>query len=185
MTRVISGIHRGRELKVPKSVTRPTSSKVREAIFSAVDHALSGLTDLRVLDLYAGSGAYAIEALSRGAVEAVAIEKDARAAQVIKSNAENLKIANLRVITMDAITALHGESKFGKFDLVFIDPPYATKDETIYDLLRQLSNGWLNDGALIVIERAKGSRVEPPEKIAEFSKKVYGDTSVWYGQYED
>lgn len=185
MTRVIAGIHRGRELKVPKSVTRPTSSKVREAIYSAVEHALSGLTDLRVLDLYAGSGAYAIEAMSRGAAEAVAIEKDPRAAQIIKLNAENLKLENFRTVTMDVVTALHGDSKFGKFDLVFIDPPYATKDETISDLLHQLTVGWLNDGALVVVERAKGSNISPPKKITEFAKKVYGDTSVWYGQYED
>ena len=76
MTRIISGALRGREIKVPHSVTRPTASRVREAIFSAVQHALAGFEDLRVLDLYAGSGAYGIESISRGAHEAIAIEKD-------------------------------------------------------------------------------------------------------------
>lgn len=184
MTRIIAGTHKGREIKVPKSVTRPTSNKVREAIYSTVNHALAGLSDLRVLDLYAGSGAYAIEAISRGAHEAVAIEKDARAAEVIKANAQTLKIDNLRTVTMDVVTALAGEPKFGKFDLVFIDPPYAVSDQLISDLLERLTRGWLADGALVVVERAKDSNFAAPDKLTQFSKKVYGDTSVWYGQYE-
>ena len=183
MTRVIAGEHKGRELKVPKSVTRPTSSKVREAIFSTVNHALSGLTDLRVLDLYAGSGAYAIEALSRGAHDAVAIEKDSRAAQVIKSNCESLNLTNLKTVTMDVHTALSGQPQFGKFDLVFIDPPYAVTDSAISHLLESLVHGWLTDGALVVVERAKNSVLTAPAELPEFARKVYGDTSVWYGQY--
>lgn len=185
MTRIIAGEHRGRALKVPKSVTRPTSNKVREAIFSTVNHALAGLTDLRVLDLYAGSGAFAIEALSRGADEAIAIEIDSRASQTIKDNCETLKLTNLRIVTMDVQTALSGAPQFGKFDLVFIDPPYALEDSSITLLLESLVGGWLADGALVVVERAKDSKFVTPAELPEFARKVYGDTSVWYGQYED
>ncbi len=185
MTRVIAGAHKGREIKVPKTVTRPTSSKVREAIFSTLNHALSGFTDLRILDLFAGSGACAIESISRGASEALAVEKDSRAIQTIKSNAQNLGITSLRTLAMDALSAVGGEAKFGKFDLVFIDPPYSVKDEVISQLLEQLAQGWLTDGAIVVVERAKSSSFNYPVKLVEFSKKVYGDTSVWYGQYEE
>lgn len=185
MTRVIAGDLKGREIKVPKSVTRPTSSRVREAIFSAVQHALSGFDQVRVLDLYAGSGANAIESISRGALDAVAIEKDNRAAEVITANANNMKISNLKVTAMDVSVALTGSPQFGKFDLVFIDPPYALSDSVIATELEQLTNGWLNDGAVVVVERAKNSVVTPPLQITAFGHKVYGDTSVWYGQYEE
>jgi 16S rRNA (guanine966-N2)-methyltransferase len=184
MTRVIAGIHKGRELKVPKTVTRPTSSRVREAIFSATEHALSGLTDLRVLDLYAGSGANAIESISRGASEAVAIERDSRAVETIKANANQLKITNLRTISMDVSVALNSGAQFGKFDLVFLDPPYALADEVISVELELLTQDWLADGAMLVVERDKKSNFKVPDSIQEFGRKVYGDTSIWYGQYE-
>lgn len=183
MTRIISGDFRGRELKVPKTVTRPTSSRVREAIFSAVDHAQDGFDGLRVLDLYAGSGACALESISRGAKDAVAIEKDVRAAQVIKDNAATLKVNNLTVVSMDASTALHGEAQLGSFDVVFIDPPYSLSDQTITTELELLSTGWLNNGALVVVERDKKSQFEIPANYEQLSRKVYGDTSVWYGRY--
>lgn len=185
MTRVIAGDLKGREIKVPKTVTRPTSSRVREAIFSAVQHALSGFEQVRVLDLYSGSGANAIESISRGALEAISIEKDSRAAQVISANAQNMKINNLKVTTMDVSVALHGLPQFGKFDLVFIDPPYALADSVIDTELELLTKGWLNDGAVVVVERAKNSKISPPAQIMPFGQKVYGDTSVWYGRYQE
>ena len=183
MTRIIAGNLKGRELKIPKTVTRPTTSRVREAIFSAVAHATSGLDDLRVLDLYAGSGASGIESISRGASQVVAIEKDARAAEVIRGNASALGLNNLRVVSMDVSAALNGPAQFGQFDLVFIDPPYLVSDEVITAELVALCNGWLNEGAVVVVERAKKSVVVAPDQLTEISKKVYGDTSVWYGQY--
>lgn len=185
MTRVIAGLFRGREIQVPQAVTRPTSSRVREAIFSAAQHALAGFSDLRVLDLYAGSGANAIEAISRGAADAVAIEKDAKAAQVIRDNAAKLKIHNLKIICMSVNTALAGEPQFGKFDFVLMDPPYAIDDEVIEKELELLCAGWLNDGAVVVVERSKKSVTSWPPKLTQFAQKVYGDTSVWYGRYEE
>lgn len=184
MTRIIGGDFRGRSIKVPEAETRPTSSRVREAIFSSVEHAVSGLDDLRVLDLFSGSGAFGIESISRGAAEAVLIEKDLRAADTLHANVANFGIKNGRVIIADAFIEVSQKSGRGKFDVVFIDPPYAFEDEPVDKLISQLvSNDWLNDYALIVVERGSRSQVQWPEFVEEVRKKVYGDTTIWYGQY--
>lgn len=184
MTRIIGGDFRGRSIKVPDAETRPTSSRVREAIFSSVEHAVNGLDDLRVLDLFSGSGAFGIESISRGATEAVLIEKDLRAADTLHSNVANFGIKNSRVVIADAFTEVSQKSGRGSFDVVFIDPPYSFEDEQVNALIRQLAeNDWLNEYALIVVERGSRSQVVWPESVEELRKKVYGDTTIWYGQY--
>lgn len=184
MTRIIGGDLRGRKLKVPELQTRPTSSRVREAIFSSVEHAVSGLSDLRVLDLFAGSGALGIESISRGAAEAVLIEKDLRAADTLHSNIESLGLKTARVVITDAIEETSKTSSRGKFDVVFIDPPYELADEQVDVLLGQLvKNGWLADFALLVVERGAKSKVIWPKTVEELRQKFYGDTTIWYGQY--
>ena len=184
MTRIIGGDFRGRSIKVPDAETRPTSSRVREAIFSSVEHAVSGLDDLRVLDLFSGSGAFGIESISRGAIEAVLVEKDLRAADTLHSNVSNFGIKNARVVIADAFTEVSQKSGRGSFDVVFIDPPYSFEDEQVNALIRQLAeNDWLNEYALIVVERGSRSHVVWPESVEELRKKVYGDTTIWYGQY--
>lgn len=184
MTRIIGGDFRGRSIKVPDAETRPTSSRVREAIFSSVEHAVSGLDDLRVLDLFSGSGAFGIESISRGAAEAVLIEKDLRAADTLHSNVANFGIKNARVVIADAFSEVAQKSGRGTFDVVFIDPPYVFEDQDVNLLISNLvANDWLNDYALIVVERGSRSQVQWPESIEELRKKVYGDTSIWYGQY--
>ena len=184
MTRIIGGDLRGRKLKVPELQTRPTSSRVREAIFSSVEHAVSGLSDLRVLDLFAGSGALGIESISRGAAEAVLIEKDLRAADTLHSNIESLGLKTARVVITDAIEETSKSSSRGKFDVVFIDPPYELADEQVDVLLGQLvKNGWLADFALLVVERGAKSKVIWPKTVEELRQKFYGDTTIWYGQY--
>lgn len=184
MTRIIGGDFRGRSIKVPDAETRPTSSRVREAIFSSVEHAVSGLDDLRVLDLFSGSGAFGIESISRGAAEAVLIEKDLRAADTLHTNVANFGIKNARVVIADAFAEVAQKSGRGTFDVVFIDPPYAFGDEHVNSLITNLvANNWLNDYALIVVERGSRSQVQWPESVEELRKKVYGDTSIWYGQY--
>ena len=184
MTRIIGGDFRGRSIKVPDAETRPTSSRVREAIFSSVEHAVSGLDDLRVLDLFSGSGAFGIESISRGATEAVLIEKDLRAADTLHSNVANFGIKNARVVIADAFTEVSQRSGRGSFDVIFIDPPYSFEDEQVNALIRQLAeNDWLNEYALIVVERGSRSQVVWPESVEELRKKVYGDTTIWYGQY--
>lgn len=183
MTRIIAGDLKGREITVPKSDTRPTSSRVREAIFSATQHAVGDFEDLRVLDLYAGSGAYALESISRGAKTAVAIENDGRATEAIKANAEKLKVSNLQVVLASVSTVLQNGVQYGKFDLVFLDPPYLLADEEVTHNLELLCNGWLSDGALVIVERNKKSNFLVPDKLTELNRKVYGDTSVWYGEF--
>ena len=184
MTRIIGGDFRGRSIKVPDAETRPTSSRVREAIFSSVEHAVSGLDDLRVLDLFSGSGAFGIESISRGATEAVLIEKDLRAADTLHTNVANFGIKNARVVIADAFAEVAQKSGRGTFDVVFIDPPYAFEDQDVNSLLSNLvANDWLNEYALIVVERGSRSQVQWPESVEELRKKVYGDTSIWYGQY--
>ena len=184
MTRIIGGDFRGRSIKVPDAETRPTSSRVREAIFSSVEHAVSGLDDLRVLDLFSGSGAFGIESISRGAAEAVLIEKDLRAADTLHTNVANFGIKNARVVIADAFTDVAQKSGRGTFDVVFIDPPYSFADQDVNSLIANLvKNDWLNDYALIVVERGSRSQVQWPESVEELRKKVYGDTSIWYGQY--
>ena len=184
MTRIIGGDFRGRSIKVPDAETRPTSSRVREAIFSSVEHAVSGLDDLRVLDLFSGSGAFGIEAISRGAAEAVLIEKDLRAADTLHSNVASFGIKNARVVIADAFTDVAQKSGRGTFDVVFIDPPYSFEDQDVNSLITNLvQNDWLNEYALIVVERGSQSHVDWPDSVEELRKKVYGDTSIWYGQY--
>ena len=184
MTRIIGGDFRGRSIKVPDAETRPTSSRVREAIFSSVEHAVSGLHDLRVLDLFSGSGAFGIESISRGAAEAVLIEKDLRAADTLHTNVANFGIKNARVVIADAFSEVSQKSGRGTFDVVFIDPPYSFEDEQVNTLIANLvKNDWLNEYALIVVERGSRSQVQWPESVEELRKKVYGDTSIWYGHH--
>ena len=184
MTRIIGGDFRGRSIKVPDAETRPTSSRVREAIFSSVEHAVSGLDDLRVLDLFSGSGAFGIESISRGAAEAVLIEKDLRAADTLHTNVANFGIKNARVVIADAFTDVAQKSGRGTFDVVFIDPPYSFEDQDVDTLIANLvQNDWLNEYAVIVVERGSRSQVQWPDSVEELRKKVYGDTSIWYGQY--
>jgi 16S rRNA (guanine966-N2)-methyltransferase len=184
MTRIIGGDFRGRSIKVPDAETRPTSSRVREAIFSSVEHAVSGLDDLRVLDLFSGSGAFGIESISRGAAEAVLIEKDLRAADTLHTNVANFGIKNARVVIADAFTDVAQKSGRGTFDVVFIDPPYSFEDQDVDILIANLAqNDWLNEYAVIVVERGSRSQVQWPDSVEELRKKVYGDTSIWYGQY--
>jgi 16S rRNA (guanine966-N2)-methyltransferase len=184
MTRIIGGDFRGRSIKVPDAETRPTSSRVREAIFSSVEHAVSGLDDLRVLDLFSGSGAFGIEAISRGAAEAVLIEKDLRAADTLHTNVANFGIKKARVVIADAFSDVAQKSGRGTFDVVFIDPPYSFEDQDVDALIANLvKNDWLNEYAVIVVERGSRSQVQWPESVEELRKKVYGDTSIWYGQY--
>jgi len=184
MTRIIGGDFRGRSIKVPDAETRPTSSRVREAIFSSVEHAVSGLDDLRVLDLFSGSGAFGIESISRGAAEAVLIEKDLRAADTLHTNVANFGIKNARVVIADAFTDVAQKSGRGTFDVVFIDPPYSFEDQVVDILIANLvQNDWLNEYAVIVVERGSRSQVQWPDSVEELRKKVYGDTSIWYGQY--
>ncbi len=185
MTKVIAGEFKGRNLRVPVSVTRPTTSRVREAIFSTIVHKLGDLSDLRVLDLYAGSGALGIEALSRGAAEAVFVELDRKACQVIESNIKDLGLNRVHIQNTSVTSELKHRSTTGAFDLVLIDAPYTVSDDVIGELLIDLfENDWLNEDALVVVERTKKSALTWPEAFTESERREYGDTTIWYGHYK-
>lgn len=184
MTRIIAGVHKGRTLKVPQSVTRPTSSRVREAIFSSVEHSHDGFDGLNVLDLFAGSGALALEAISRGAAYALMMENDAKAIAAIKENMNALKIRNARVQGGELFNHLNSDQPENAFDVVFADPPYNLADDKVTLMLEALSSrGWLSPDALVVIERDKYSDFMWPHEYSNISQRSYGDTVVSYGQF--
>ena len=154
MTRIVAGSAKGRTLAVPKSGTRPTSERVREALFSRLDH-MNVLEGAVVLDLYAGTGALGLEALSRGAATATLVEKASGAARVATSNVRSTGL-NARVVTADArayLAARSGQVLSGEVDLVFIDPPYDIAEADMTAVLEGLAP-WIGPDALVVVERS-------------------------------
>ena len=181
MTRIISGIAKGRTIKVPHAGTRPTSDRVREAVFTSLTSRLGSFSDLLVLDLFAGSGAFGFESLSRGAKNCVLVEKHSSAANIIKENAKNLNF-DVKVISSDVKTFL-GKSAELKFDLVFIDPPYDYPNEDVEQVLNLLLvNGYLEPHAVVVVERsARGEQFAWPIGFEEVQVRSYGETLVKSG----
>jgi 16S rRNA (guanine966-N2)-methyltransferase len=193
MTRVIAGIAGGRRLAVPPgTTTRPTSDRAREGLFASLLSELGTLDGARVLDLYAGSGAIGLEALSRGADHVRLVESDPRAAAVIKANitAVGLPGAALAVDRVERLLsrppADDKDGKDGKdrFDLVVADPPYALTAEAVRRVLTLLQAGWLADDALVVIERAtRSGPVDWPPGFLPGKSRRYGEATFWYGWY--
>lgn len=182
MIRIVSGSAGGRRLGTPTgSGTRPTSDRVREALFSRLDH-LDVLSGARVLDLYAGSGALAFEAMSRGAAHALLVESDRGAGAVARRNAQALgwsAVAEIRVETVEKVL-LGGPSH--PVDLVFLDPPYDLPDDRLGDVLALLvGHRWLAPDALVVVERSsRGPQPAWPVGLAEAGERRYGETKVWF-----
>jgi len=181
MVRIVAGVAGGRRLVVPPHGTRPTSDRVREAVFSALA-ARRDLEGVRVLDLYAGSGALGLEALSRGAAHVQFVESDRRAAAVLRRNVGALGLSGTQVTTADVPAVLRG-SPGQPYDLVLADPPYALDDDALGAVLSALaSGGWLAPAALVVVERpAKAPAPAWPDGVAALTQRRYGDTSVYYG----
>lgn len=171
-------------LRVPQAVTRPTASRVREAIFSTLSHELGSFSDLNVLDLYAGSGALGIEAISRGAHNAVFVDNDRMAISIINSNLGGLGHVHTQVVKSNAATYIGQPATGVAFDLVFMDPPYSVVDTVVEDHVAALvANKWLAEDAVVVIEREANSVIEWPVGFDAQEPRIYGDTSVWYGRY--
>jgi 16S rRNA (guanine966-N2)-methyltransferase len=182
--RIIAGTAGGRRIAVPSGrSTRPTSDRTREGLFASVLAALGSLEGTRVLDLYAGSGAVGLEALSRGAAEALLIESDAAAVRVIRRNIETLGLPGASVI-QDRVGRALRRGPGGPHDLVFADPPYAVTDDELGAVLVTLEDaGWLADGALVVVERDARSGAPPwPPGYAQARSRTYGETVLWYGR---
>jgi 16S rRNA (guanine966-N2)-methyltransferase len=154
--RIIAGKWRGRALEAPPGLaTRPTSDRVREALFSMLASRLGSFEDLRVADLFAGSGALGLEALSRGAAHATFVESDARAAAALRRNGDKLGV-NVEVLTGSALAL----PKLQPFDLIFADPPYASGSGTAV-VESVLKANWLSPGGWMTVETSRGDEVEP------------------------
>jgi 16S rRNA (guanine966-N2)-methyltransferase len=167
--RVVAGEFRGRRLAAPRGVrTRPTADRVREALFSM----LGDVSGARVLDLYAGSGALGIEALSRGADSAVFVERDARAVAAIERNLQSLGLEQ-EVLRQDAVRFLRLGT--GTFDLVFCDPPYDSASRLAGTLTERLPEVTSED-ARIVTESDKRNPLELPFPL--ITERTYGDTRI-------
>lgn len=183
MTRIIAGDARGRRLAVPPAGTRPTSDRAREGLFNALE-ARIGLDGARVLDLYAGSGAVGLEALSRGAAVAVLVESAPKALAVLRANVAALGLAGAEVVAAPVLAHLGGPAPRVPYDAVFADPPYAAPEDEVGAVLRALARpGWLAEGGLIVIERSSRSP-EPTwvEPITRELRRTYGEAALWYGR---
>lgn len=182
MTRIIAGFAGSRELKVPKNGTRPTSDRVREAVFSALE-ARDVIDGARVLDLFAGSGALALESLSRGAVSVTMVEKNPQAGALLRENAELIRGAgkldplSTRVVVA-SVAAYLGNPQSELFDIVFIDPPYELSEAEVTHAL-ELLVPYLAEDAEVVLERStRTGQPELPEGLELDKSKAYGETTI-------
>ncbi len=187
MTRIIAGAAGGRRLAVPPVGTRPTSDRVREALFSSL--ASEGtVAGSRVIDLYAGSGALGLEALSRGAVAVTLVDHDATAVRTMQKNVATVGLPGAEVVrcTVDAFLRRPPTAA----DLIFIDPPYDLADESVTAVLGLLGEGWLVQGATVVVERSgRSSHIDWPLGFGRRWNRRFGDTrlerAVWYGHEQE
>lgn len=185
MTRVVAGAARGRRLAVPPGRgTRPTSDRAREALFSTLESELGSLAGRRVADLYAGSGAVGLEALSRGAAHCLLVESDSRALRTLRANVDALGLPGAQVAAGRVERVVAGQPPGAAYDLVFLDPPYVVTDGTLRDVLAALATQcWLVPGALVVVERAtRGGAWVWPAGFAALRSRTYGEATLWYGR---
>jgi 16S rRNA (guanine966-N2)-methyltransferase len=185
MTRIIAGAAKGRRLSVPPgTATRPTSDRAREGLFATVTSLLGSLREARVLDLYAGTGAIGLEALSRGASRALFVESDPAAARVIRANIAAAGLPGGQLVTGTVRRVLgRGPGTEPPFSMVVADPPYAAESGEITGMLTDLAGlGWLQPGALVAIERQSRSGPVhwPPAYLPDRSRR-YGEATFWYG----
>jgi 16S rRNA (guanine966-N2)-methyltransferase len=183
VTRIIAGAAGGRRITTPRgAATRPTSDRVREALFSAIESWCGSLAGLRFLDLYAGSGAVGIEAWSRGAGVVTLVEHDRRTARLVSANASALGFHTADVIAGTVARTLN-RSPAAAYDLVFSDPPYDLSEDSVHtDLELLVAHRWLVPGALVIIERPRrATQPRWPSGIEPGAHKRYGETSLWYG----
>ncbi|MFC9814684.1 16S rRNA (guanine(966)-N(2))-methyltransferase RsmD [Streptomyces virginiae] len=184
MTRVIAGSAGGRRLAVPPGTgTRPTSDRMREGLFSTWE-SLHGVEGARVLDLYGGSGAVGLEALSRGAAHALLVESDAKAAKAIRDNIRTLGLPGAEFRAGKAEQIVAARAAGDPYDVVFLDPPYAVDSADLREILLTLrSNGWITDDALVTVERSTRSGAFPwPEGFEPLRSRKYGEGTLWYGR---
>ncbi len=188
VARVIAGEAGGRRLAVPGGrETRPTSDRAREGLFATISSIVGSLAGTRVLDLYAGSGAVGLEALSRGAGHVLLVEAGARAGRVIKENVATLDLPGAEVLVDRVERVLTRERGPGagdaRYDVVFADPPYALDGAELSAMLTALADrAWLAPGALVIVERAtRSGPVHWPAGYVQDRARRYGEATFWYG----
>jgi 16S rRNA (guanine966-N2)-methyltransferase len=184
VSRIVAGTLGGRRLATPPGrATRPTSDRVREALFSALE-AMTDLRGARFADLYAGSGAVGLEAASRGAAHVLLVESDPRAVRTVRENVASLGISGAaRLVTTQVEQAL-ATPPDGPYDVVFADPPYDLGDAELGAVLAALvGHGWLGADAVVVVERSTRSGPVPwVAGITGERGRRYGETTLWYGR---
>lgn len=186
MTRIIAGSLRGRTLVVPAGrQTRPTSDRVREALFSRLEHE-GVVVGARVLDLFAGSGALGLEAASRGAAQVLLVDSGREAARACRRNVADLGLDGVAVVQQVAVPTLLGAVPDRPYDLVLLDPPYPLAADDLAGVLARLVDGdWLAEEAVVVVERGTRSP-EPawPAGLVRFDQRRYGETTLWFAEPE-
>ncbi len=186
MTRIIAGAAGGRRLAtVAGRTTRPTSDRAREGLFATVLAMRGGLAGAAALDLYAGSGAVGLEALSRGATDVIMVESDPKAAAVIRANIASIGLAGARLLTgkVERVLAQGPGHGTRRRDFAFADPPYALPDTELEQVLTALAGeGWLAPAAVVVVERATRSGPPTwPDGLEPDRSRIYGEATLWYG----
>ena len=177
--RIVGGRLRGRALAAPKSqAIRPTADRLRESLFNILMHAYGDpITGARVLDLFAGTGALGLEAVSRGAAFALFVDDGAEARALLRQNVEALGVAAVTKIFRRDATKLGPAHPVEPFGLVFLDPPYAKR--LAEQALTSARDGeWLTDDALIVVEEAADASFKPPDGFEEIERRAYDDTEL-------
>jgi 16S rRNA (guanine966-N2)-methyltransferase len=177
--RIVGGRLKGRSLVAPPSrAIRPTSERLRESIFDILEHRYAGHVERqRVVDLFAGSGALAIEALSRGARFALFVDNGAEARALLRANVEALGLGGLTRIWRADATRLGAAPAGGPFGLAFLDPPYG-QDLAGPALSALLEGGWLEPDSLCVVEEAAKAEIAPPPGLALLDERIYGNTKI-------
>ena len=184
MTRIIAGAARGRRLVVPPRGTRPTTDRVRESLFNILTTRID-FRGISALDLYAGSGALGLEALSRGAASALFVESDQRVAAVLTRNIETVGLPGATV-RRGAVAAVLSADARAPVDLVFADPPYDLPPAEVQAVLAALSGrGWAGVGTVVVVERSRaGAPLVWPAGWSPWQPRVYGDTRLELAESE-
>jgi 16S rRNA (guanine966-N2)-methyltransferase len=195
--RIIAGTARGRRLAAPPGeATRPTSDRAREGLFSTLASLRGGLSGARVLDLYAGSGAVGLEALSRGAAHALLVESQVGVAKLVRANVRTTGLPGAEVVVARVERLVAGpppggpqdpndpDDPYDLYDIAFLDPPYAVDDNEVRSVLSALlARGWLTGDALVVVERAtRGGDFDWPGGYAAERSRRYGEGTLWYGR---
>jgi 16S rRNA (guanine966-N2)-methyltransferase len=180
VTRIIAGRWGGRRLAVPPRGTRPTTDRVREAVFSRLDHG-DFLRGARVLDLFAGSGALGLEALSRGAAHATLVEADSRAASVLRANARDLGAGDAVRIAKERVRAFLSRDG-SPYDVILLDPPYDIARDELAAVLAEAAPHLARGGVMVLEWSSRAGSAPWPDALAQTASKAYGETAIHYAE---